>query len=108
MADQRKWPETVNGAVSAADCIDAAAAGCARRSKMRASDVPETRKARQMSAREQQIASGLRMRATCWFNAAVGSYNTRKPDEARMFAAKLDGDPQYGDRARDLVAQLAR
>jgi tetratricopeptide (TPR) repeat protein len=109
LADQRKWPETVNGAVSAAGCIDAAAAGLrAQIEEIRASDVPETRKARQIASREQQIASGIRMRATCWFNAAVGSYNTRKPDDARMFAAKLDGDPQYGDRARDLVAQLAR
>jgi len=109
LADQRKWPETVTGAVAAAGCIDAAEAGLRSQiGEIRTSDAPEARKARQIAAREQQIASGIRMRATCWFNAAVGSYNTRKSDDARMFAAKLDGDAQYGDRARDLVAQLSR
>jgi hypothetical protein len=109
LADQRKWPETVTGAVAAARCIDAAEAGLRSQiEEIRTSDAPEARKARQIAAREQQIASGIRMRATCWFNAAVGSYNTRKSDDARMFAAKLDGDAQYGERARDLVAQLSR
>jgi tetratricopeptide (TPR) repeat protein len=109
LADQRKWPETVSGAVSAAGCIDAAEAGLrVQIEEIRKSDAPEARKARQIAAREQQIASGTRMRATCWFNAAVGSFNTRKIDDARMFAAKLDSDAQYGDRARDLVAQLPR
>jgi len=108
-ADQRKWPETVSGAVAAAGCIDSAETGLrAQIQEIRMSDVPEARKMRQIAAREQQIASGIRMRATCWFNAAVGSYNTRKSDDARMYAAKLDGDEQYGDRARDLVAQLPR
>jgi tetratricopeptide (TPR) repeat protein len=108
-ADQRKWPETVSGAVSAAGCIDSAEIGLrAQIEQIRMSDAPEARKARQIAAREQQIASGIRMRATCWFNAAVGSFNTRKTDEARMFAAKLDGDQQYGDRARDLLSQLPR
>jgi tetratricopeptide (TPR) repeat protein len=109
LADQRKWPETVNGAVAAAGCIDSAEAGLrAQIEEIRMSEAPEARKARQIAAREQQIASGIRMRATCWFNAAVGSYNTRKIDDARMYAAKLDGDAQYGDRARDLVSQLPR
>jgi tetratricopeptide (TPR) repeat protein len=109
LADQRKWPETVNGAVAAAGCIDAAEIGLRRQiEEIRRSEAPEARKARQIAGREQQIASGIRMRATCWFNAAVGSYNTRKLDDVRMYAAKLDGDSQYADRARDLVAQLPR
>jgi len=109
LADQRRWSETVSGAVSAAGCLDAAEAGLrAQIEEIRQSDAPEARKTRQIATREQQIASGIRMQATCWFNAAVGSYNTRKNDDARMYAAKLDGDAQYGDRARDLVAQLPR
>jgi len=108
-ADERKWPETVGGAVSAARCIDSAEIGLrAQIAQIQKSEAPEARKTRQIAARELQIASGTRMRATCWFNAAVGSYNTRKSEDARMFAAKLDGDAQYGDRARDLVAQLSR
>jgi len=109
LADQRKWPETVTGAVSAAGCIAAAEAGLRSQiEEIRSSEVPEARKARQIAAREQQIVSGSRMRATCWFNAAVGSFNTKKADDARMYAAKLDGDAQYADRARDLIAQLPR
>src|SRR5215467_183242 len=109
LADQRKWPETITGAVAAAGCIDAAEVGLhAQIEEIRKSDAPDVRKTRQIAAREQQIASGIRMRATCWFNAAVGSYNTRMADDARMYAAKLDGDTQYGERAKDLVAQLPR
>jgi tetratricopeptide (TPR) repeat protein len=108
-ADQKRWPETVSGAVAAAGCLDAAATGLREQiEEIRMSNAPEARKMRQISAREQQIATGIRMRATCWFNAAVGSYNTRKSDDARMYASKLDGDAQYGDRARDLVSQLPR
>jgi len=95
--------------VSAAGCIDAAAAGLRSQiEEIRQSEMPEARKTRQIASREQQIASGIRMRATCWFNAAVGSFNTHKADDARMYAAKLDGDAQYADRARDLIAQLPR
>jgi tetratricopeptide (TPR) repeat protein len=108
-ADQRKWPETVGGAVTAAGCLDAAEAGLrAQIEEIRQSDGSDARKARQIAVRERQIASGVRMRATCWFNAAVGSYNTRRADDARLYAAKLDGDAQYGERARDLVSQLPR
>jgi hypothetical protein len=109
LADERKWPETVAGAVAAARCIDSAEIALRNQiGRIRASDAPEARKTRQIAAREQQIASGIRMRATCWFNAAVGSYNTRKNDDARMYAAKLEGDAQYGQRARDLVSELSR
>ena len=46
------------------------------------------------------------MRATCWFNGAVASFNLSKKDEAREFAEKVIDDEQFGDRARQLLARL--
>jgi tetratricopeptide (TPR) repeat protein len=107
LAEQRQWPETVRGAVTAAGCIDAAATGLRSEIEtIRESDAPAARKARQIAAREQQIASGLRMRATCWFNAGVGSFNLSKADDAREFAERVADDEQFGERARQLLARL--
>lgn len=107
LAEQRQWPETVRGAVSAAGCIDAAATGLRGEIEtIRASDAPEARKARQIAAREQQVAAGMRMRVTCWYNAAVGSFNLAKKDEAKEFAEKIADDEQFGQRARDLLTRL--
>ena len=107
LADQRQWSETVRGAVAASRCIDAAANGLREEIEaIRASDAPDARKARQIVAREQQIAAGMRMRATCWFNGAVASFNLSKKDEAREFAEKLADDEQFGERARQLLARL--
>ncbi len=108
LADLRQWPETVSGAVVAAGCIDAAATGLRSEIQtIRESDAPEARKMRQIAAREQQIAAGMRMRATCWFNGAVASFNLSKKDEAKGFAEKVADDEQFGERARQLLARLA-
>ena len=70
--------------------------------------IPEARKARQIARREQQIASAVHMRATCWFNAAVADFNLSKAEDARRFAEKVEGDEQFGVRARDLLARLTK
>jgi len=107
LADQRQWRETVQGVVAASGCIDAAATGLREEIEtIRASDAPEARKARQVAAREQQIAAGIRMRATCWFNGAVASFNVSQNEEARAFAEKVADDEQFGERARQLLARL--
>ena len=73
-----------------------------------ASTLPDVRKARQLTRRQQQIASAVRMRATCWFNAAVANFNLSKPDEARRYAEKVADDEQFGERARDLEARMRK
>jgi tetratricopeptide (TPR) repeat protein len=108
-ADLRQWAETASGAVAAGGCITSAETGLrADIARIRTSDMPEARKERQIAAREKQIASGIRMRANCWYNGAVASFNLSKKDEAREFAQRVADDEQLGERARDLLARLDR
>jgi tetratricopeptide (TPR) repeat protein len=109
LADQGRWDNVVGVAVGTADCLDGAEAYARQQiAQIAASSIPEARKARQIARREQQIASAVRMRATCWFNAAVANFNLSKPAEARRFAEKVDTDEQFGQRARDLLTRLAK
>ena len=106
-ADLRQWTSTASGAVAAAGCITAAETGLRSQiEEIRASTVPDARKLRQIAAREQQIASGIRMRANCWYNGAVANYNLAKKDVAREFAERVVDDEQLGERAKQLLAQL--
>jgi tetratricopeptide (TPR) repeat protein len=107
LADQTRWPGVVEAAVATAGCLDDAEEYARREiDRIAASQAPEARKARQIAARRQQIASAGRMRATCWFNAAVANFNLSKPDESRRYAEKVAADEQFGERARDLMARL--
>ncbi len=107
LADQAHWDSVVTMAVGASDCLNGAEAYARQQiAQIAASSIPEERKGRQIARREQQIASAVRMRATCWFNAAVASFNLSRPAEARRFAEKVSDDEQFGERARDLLARL--
>src|SRR6185436_9229347 len=107
LADQARWPAVVDAAVGTAGCLDDAEAYARREiERIAASTAPEARKARQIATREQQIAVAGRMRATCWFNAAVASFNLSKPGEARRYAEKVVADEQFGERARDLLTRV--
>jgi tetratricopeptide (TPR) repeat protein len=109
LADQTRWPGVVEAAVATAGCLDDAEAYAEREiDRIAASQAPEARKARQIAARRQQIASAGRMRATCWFNAAVADFNLSKREDARRFAEKVQDDEQFGERARDLMARLGK
>ena len=109
LGDLAKWPALVDVAVGTAGCLDDAEA-FARQDldRIAASALPEARKARQMARRRQQIESAVRMRATCWYNAAVGNFNLSRPDDARRYAEKVAGDEQFGERARDLVGRIKK
>jgi tetratricopeptide (TPR) repeat protein len=94
---------------STAGCLDDAEAAARQDiERIAASRSSEARKARQIARRRQQIASAVRMRATCWFNAAVANFNLSKPDEARRYAEKVADDEQFGERARDLTARITK
>ncbi len=93
--------------VETASCLDRAEERLTSEiAKIRLSNERPERIARQVTRREQQIANGRRMRATSWFNTAVAFYNLSKPDDAREYAAKVETDEQFGDRARDLLRRL--
>ena len=109
LADQARWDHVVEMAVGTAGCLDGAEAYARQEiDRIAASSVPAARKARQIARREQQIASAVRMRATCWFNAAVANFNLSKPAEARRFAEKVNTDEQFGERARELLTRLTK
>jgi len=96
-------------AVATAGCLDDAEAAARQDiGRIAASTASDARKARQTARRQQQIASAVRMRATCWFNAAVANFNLSKPDEARRYAEKVADDEQFGERARDLTARITK
>lgn len=106
-SELRQWPQAASGAVAAAGCISAAEVGLkAEIENVRTSDIPEARKVRIIAARERQIASGVRMRANCWYNGAVANYNLSKREEAKELAQRIADDEQLGDRARELLARL--
>jgi hypothetical protein len=46
------------------------------------------------------------MRATAWFNTAAACFNLSRHAEARQYAERVTDDPQFGPRARDLLARL--
>jgi len=106
-AELRQWPQTAREAVAAAGCLSAAETGFrAEIEQIRVADVPEARKARQIAAREKQIASAIRMRANCWYNGAVADFNLSNKEEARELAQRITDDEQLGERARQLLDRL--
>jgi hypothetical protein len=46
------------------------------------------------------------MRATSWFNTAAACFNRRRYVEARQYALHVTDDPQFGERARDLLSRI--
>ena len=109
LGDLSRWAALADVAVGTAGCLDDAEAFAKKDiDRMAASALPEARKARQIARRQQQIASAVRMRATCWFNAAVANFNLSKPGDARRYAEKVAGDEQFGERARELVARTTK
>jgi tetratricopeptide (TPR) repeat protein len=109
LGDLARWPALVDVAAGTAGCLDDAEAAARQDiERIAASTLSDARKARQTARRQQQIASAVRMRATCWFNAAVANFNLSKPDEARRYAEKVADDEQFGERARALTARIRK
>ena len=107
LAEQAVWTRTADVLIETGRCLDAGERNLADEiERIRASDDPPARKARQIARREQQIAAGRRMMATSSFNVAVAYYNLGKKAEARQFAEKVAEDEQFGERARDLLTRL--
>lgn len=106
-AELRHWPDTADGLASAAECLQNAEQDLQKEiADIRASNLREDRKARQIARREQQIAEGRRRIATCWFDIAVADFSLARKDEARRYAEKVVDDEQFGDRARELLTRL--
>jgi tetratricopeptide (TPR) repeat protein len=109
LAEQRAWPRTTEVLLEAGQCIENAERGYVEEiAKIRASNDPPERQAKKIARREQYIAKGRRMQATSWFDIAVAYYNLSRKDEARQFAEKVASDEQFGERAKEILARLAK
>jgi tetratricopeptide (TPR) repeat protein len=113
LADEREWAETARVAGETASCFDKEEATLLDeierfRGAQNLSPEGAVKRDRQIAKREQQIAGNARMRANAWFNAAASSFNLGRASDARGFAEKVADDAQFGERARDLIARLAR
>jgi hypothetical protein len=106
LGELKAWEPLVQTAADTSSCLDAAETQTREEiNEIRRSSTTEERKTRLIARREQQIASGARMRATALFNAAVASYNLMRSTDALKFAERVANDEQFGERARDIIAR---
>ena len=107
LSEQRDWEAAARVAAESGTCFESEEASIQEElAIVRASQMGPERRARLIARREQQLASGARMRATAWFNAAAANFNLSRSDEARRFAEKVADDVQFGERARTLLERL--
>ncbi len=107
LSEQRDWDAAARVAAESGACFDAEEAAILQElAIVRASQMAPERRTRLIARREQQLASGARMRATAWFNAAAANFNLSRSDDARRFAQKVADDAQFGERARTLLERL--
>jgi len=109
LAEKRSWTPTADVLLEAARCLEGNDAAYRQEiASIEASNDPPARKAGKIARREQYIAKGRRQIATSWFAIAVAYYNLSRKTEARQFAEKVADDDLFGERARELMARLAR
>ena len=107
LAAQRQWQASVDAFVRTADCLDGAQEELqAEIARLQAPGGSPERQARQIARREQQLAANIRMRATSWFNTAAAFLQPVPPRRGQALRERVIDDPQFGDRARDLLARL--
>jgi tetratricopeptide (TPR) repeat protein len=104
-ADRRDWPAMGDVFAAAAACLEAAR-DALRRDVGQAPAAASDRAARQRARRATQLAETDRQLATSWFNTAVAYFNLSRAEEARQYAEKVLGDPQYAERAGELLDRL--
>jgi len=106
-SEQRDWDAAATAAAESGACFDTEELNIQQElATVRAAIMAPERRSRLIARREQQLASGARMRATAWFNAAAANFNLSRADEARRFAEKVADDVFYGDRAKSLLERL--
>ena len=110
LVEERDWTRSAEAFIAAAGCFDRwqeAIEGQMARIRADATGGElSARQARQIARREQQLAAQARMRATSWFNTAAACFNLTRYMEARQYAMQVLDDPQFGDRARDLMSRI--
>jgi tetratricopeptide (TPR) repeat protein len=106
---QRKWAEAAPDFERAEPCYAGAQRELAKRIEMiRASDLPEARKARLVAARERDIAGARLQEARSSFNAAVACANLGDPEKARPFAERAAAHPELAAQAKALLERIGK
>jgi tetratricopeptide (TPR) repeat protein len=107
LGEQRTWPRTAEVLIETVACFEKAEAKLNEEiANIRASTQPLDRQTRQIKRREAEIASNRRMIVTSWYNTAVSYFSLSKKEQAREFAERVITDDEFGERARQLLAQL--
>jgi tetratricopeptide (TPR) repeat protein len=108
-ADLRDWAPSVEVFIAAAACLQDEKSNLAQQiAAIEASGGSPERVARQTASRRQELANANRLLAQSWFNMAADAFNLSRKADARTYAEKVVDDPQFGPRARDLIARLDR
>jgi tetratricopeptide (TPR) repeat protein len=106
LSEQGEWPAAAREAIEAAECFEAERNRLVREiDRLKASELPEERKARQLARREQQMHNTVRRNANARFNAAVANFYLQRREEALHLASTLVEDEQFGERARLIVSR---
>jgi tetratricopeptide (TPR) repeat protein len=106
-AELGDWSPVANVAPASAGCFDRQEVDLNKQIvDIRAKSMATDKQARQIARREETIANNARMRAACWFNAAVASFNLKRPDDARKYGEKVADDERFGERVRELLSRL--
>jgi len=104
---QRKWAEAAPSFEKAEPCYAGAQREFAKRIELiRASDLPETRKARLIAAKERDVAAARLQEARSAYNAGVALANLGEPARARPFAERARTHPELKSFAEQLLARL--
>jgi tetratricopeptide (TPR) repeat protein len=106
-ADQRDWMPAAEVFAASGSCLEGEKADLTRQieSLEKAGGAPE-RTIRQTASRRRQLAKAERMQAQAWFNAAAADFNVSRRTQAREYAQKVQDDPEFGARARELISRL--
>ena len=109
LAEQKVWPRTAAVLSETSDCLLGAEQAYLKEiENIRASQDPPERQAKKIARREQYIAKGRRYLVTSWFDIAVAYFNLSRPADARRYAEKVVDDEQFGERAKEILARLAK
>jgi len=104
---RKAWPEAAPHFVSALPCyVDTERAARQRIGEIRASDLPEDRKARLVAAKERAIAGVQDQIARSAFNGAAAFFNAGQPDRAKPLAERAASHAELGESARALLARI--
>ena len=106
-AELRRWGRTAAVLPEAIHCFERREVTLNQEiAAIRASTQPLSRRQRQISRREAEIAGNRRMIVVAAYNTAVSCFHLARRDEALPFLERIMNDEEFGSRARALLARM--